>query len=151
MRKASLCESERCECKSRQSTQIFIEYMSNRKYKKYHLQKRLFLSRKAESAGYVIAIVEDTRQISDEDENEDWKWGHIDLSIGNDYQQISLNFSMETPEERIDSLHQIRRLAKTLCQFRDALELEAKSINARKSRRELQNEKSGIIEISTVA
>ncbi len=112
--KASHCECEECEFKSRQSTQIFEHFMSNQNNKKYHIRKRLFLSRNSENPDYVIAIVEDTKDICDDCENESWKWSHIDLSIGNGYDQISINFSMETHEDRSESICKIRRLSKAL-------------------------------------
>jgi hypothetical protein len=125
--------------------------MSNQNNKKYHLRKRLFLGQNSENPDYVIAIVEDTKNVCDDCENESWKWSHIDLSIGNGYDQVSINFSMETHEDRTESIGKIRRLSKVLNEFREALETEVKSMNARKSQKQLRKNDGAIIEISTVA
>lgn len=119
--------------------------------KKYRLRKRAFLSRAVDSADFVIGVVEDTKFIPDDEENDSWKWAEINLTVGTDYDRISLNFSMETHEDRADSLYKIRQLVKAVCQFRDALEAEVKSMNARKSQRQLRRAESNVIEFPTVA
>lgn len=119
--------------------------------KKYHLRKRAFLSRDEEIPDYVIAIVEDTKLVSDDGENENWKWSHIDLSIGNSYDQISINFSMETHQDRTESLSKIRRLSKIINEFKEAIEKEVKAMNSRPSQKELRQLNSEIINIETVA
>ncbi|HEX8367817.1 MAG TPA: hypothetical protein VF604_04600 [Pyrinomonadaceae bacterium] len=106
--------------------------MSQKQRAKYHVRKRIFLNRDLDLRAFAIGIVEDTREIPNENEN-DWKWGKIELSLGDCYRVVSFDFNMETKADRTNSLYKIRRIAEIVNTVRDALEIEAESIEQRKA------------------
>ena len=106
--------------------------MSKKQRTKYHVRKRIFLNRDLEMRAFVIAIVQDTREIPQADED-DWKWGRIELTLGDCNRHVSFDFDLSSKEDRANSLHKIRCLAETINQVREALEIEAKSIQARQT------------------
>lgn len=81
---------------------------------------------------FAIGIVEDTRQIPNDAEN-GWRYGTIQLNLADCYRHVSFDFNMDTKESRADSLYKIRRIAQIVNAVRDAIETEAKSIDARKT------------------
>lgn len=104
--------------------------MSKKQRTKFHVRKRKFLNRDLEMRAFVIAIVQDTREIPQADENA-WMWGKIELTLGDCVRHVS--FDLSSKEERANSLHKITILAETINEVRDALEIEAKSIEARQT------------------
>ncbi|HLM01234.1 MAG TPA: hypothetical protein VK400_09255 [Pyrinomonadaceae bacterium] len=105
--------------------------MSKKQRARYHVRKRIFLNRDPERAAFVIGIVQDTRAIPDADED-GWKWGKIELTLGDCYRRVSFEFNMDTKEERSNTLYKIRRIAEIVNAVRDALEIEAESIDSRR-------------------
>jgi hypothetical protein len=106
--------------------------MSKKPRAKYHVRKRIFLNRRLEMCAFAVGIVEDTREIPNENED-DWKWGRIELMLGDCYRHVSYAFNMDTKENRADSLYKIRRIAEIVNAVRDAMEIEAESIDQRKA------------------
>ncbi|MBC7796247.1 MAG: hypothetical protein H7Z37_05205 [Pyrinomonadaceae bacterium] len=106
--------------------------MSSENKTKYRFRKRLFLNKELNMPAFIVGIVEDTSFYKDEGES--WKWGTIELSLGDCYRRVSFDFSMDTREERAASLYKIKRIAKIVNAVRDAIELEAKAINARETK-----------------
>lgn len=104
--------------------------MSKNQRAKYHVRKRIFLNRDLDMRAFAIAIVEDTRSISNEQDNE-WKWGEIQLNLGDCYRHVSFDFNMDTKENRAASLYKIRKIAEIVNAVRAALEIESESINQR--------------------
>lgn len=100
--------------------------------KKYHVRDRAFLNKKTDMRAYIIGIVEDTRDIPDCYED-GWKWGHIELKMADCFEEIVFAFDMSSKEERENSLHKIRTMADIVCAVRDALDIEADSIEAREA------------------
>ena|ERR1051326_5973351 len=98
---------------------------------KYHVRRRLFLNRDSELPAFIIGVVEDTRDIPDDAPKQPWKCGTIILDMGDCYRRVSFSFDMATQRNRADSLYKIRRLAEVVNAVRDAIEIEAASINAR--------------------
>jgi len=98
--------------------------------RKYHVRKRLFLNRDEDLPALIIGIVEDTSEIPNENED-DWKWGTIELKIGDCYRRVSFDFNMDTRENRANSLYKINRLAEVVNAVRDAIQTEVDSINKR--------------------
>lgn len=94
--------------------------MSQPRKTKYHVRKRLFLNRDTDYPAYIIGVVEDTGEIPDDDS--DWKWGTIELKLGDCNRRVAFNFTMETREERSDSLYKINRIAAVVKMVRDAIE-----------------------------
>lgn len=103
--------------------------MSQQRRTKYHVRKRLFLNRDADYPAYIIGIVEDTCEIPNDDS--DYKWGTIELKLGDCNRRIAFDFTMETRQERFASLYKINRIAEVINLVRDAIEKEVKSINKR--------------------
>jgi hypothetical protein len=104
--------------------------MSTKRTARYHVRRREFLNEDPELAAFVIGIVEDTREIPDDDE-QSWSWGTIQLDLGDCYRRISFEFCMSDPEERAASLKKITLIAEVVSAVRDAIALEAASRNAR--------------------
>src|SRR5215203_3937656 len=105
--------------------------MSSKLRTKYHVRKRIFLNRDLDMRAIAIGIVEDTREIPNENEN-DWKWGTVELTLGDCSRQVSYDFDLSTKERRANSLYKIRRIAAIVNAVREAIEIEAKSIEERK-------------------
>lgn len=100
--------------------------------KKYHLQERAFLNKKPDMRAYILACVEDTREI-DQTMDEMWKWGHIELPLADCVEEISFEFDLSDRIERENSLYKARKLAEVVIAFRDALEVEARDIESREA------------------
>ena len=105
--------------------------MSKQLRRKYHVRKRIFLNSDLDMRAIAIGIVEDTRGIPNENDNE-WKWGEIQLNLGDCYRHVSFDFNMDTKANRVKSLYKIRRIAAIVNAVREAIELEAKSMDERK-------------------
>jgi len=100
--------------------------------KKYHVQERTFLNLKTEMRAYIIGVIEDTRDISNVNED-DWKWGQIELKMADCSREVSFDFDLSTREDRENSLFKIRKIAEVINAVQNAIELEAESIEARQS------------------
>jgi len=98
---------------------------------KYRVRIRKFLNRDEEFPAFIIGIVEDTSGIPDDDKDQSWKWGDIELKLGDCYRRISFDFQMSTRRERNESLYKINALAETINAVRDAIEAEFRSLDAR--------------------
>ena len=105
--------------------------MSKKQNTKYHIRKRIFLNRDLDMRAFAVAIVEDTCSIPNEDEN-GWKNGWIELVLADCYRQISYDFNLNTKANRAASLSKIRKIAEIVNAVREAIEIEAKSIDERK-------------------
>lgn len=105
--------------------------MTRQKRAKYHVRVRRFLNRNPELPAFIIGVVEDTSDIPDDDANQSWNWGDIQLDLGDCYRRVSFDFAMSTAEERANSLRKINRIARVVNAMRDAIEKEVNSRNAR--------------------
>ena len=105
--------------------------MSKKQRTKFHVRKRIFLNRDLEMRAFAVGIVEDTREIPNENED-GWNSGWIELVLADCYRQVSFDFNLNTKESRANSLYKIRRIAAIVNAVRDAIEAEAKSIDERK-------------------
>ncbi len=105
--------------------------MSKKLRTKYHVRKRIFLNRDLDMRAIAIGIVEDTRAIPNADENA-WKWGTIELTLGDCFRQVSYEFDLSSKENRANSLYKIRRIAAIVNAVHKAIEIEAKSKDERK-------------------
>jgi hypothetical protein len=105
--------------------------MSRKRRTKYYVQRRLFLNRDPELPAFVIGVVEDTRAAPDEDPQQPWRWGTVELCFGDCYRRVNFDFDLSTQEGRAAGLYKIRRLAEVVGAVREAIELEAASRAAR--------------------
>jgi hypothetical protein len=102
---------------------------------KYHVRLRKFLNRDAQYPAFIIGIVEDTSDIPDDDVDQSWNWGDIQLDLGDCFRRVSFDFSMGTPEARANSLYKIKQIAETVNAVRSAIEKEVNSRNSRPCRK----------------
>jgi len=100
--------------------------------KKYHVQERTFLNLKTELRAYIIAVIEDTREIPNQNED-DWKWGQIELKLADCSREVSFDFDLSSSSDRENSLHKIRKIVEVINAFHQAIEIEAESIAERQS------------------
>ena len=100
--------------------------------KKYHVNERSFLNDFTDMPGCIIAIIQDTREIPFENENE-WKWAERSLSISDCVRRITIEFDMSTEEERHNSIAKIAKIAEVANAVLEALQLEAALMSERQS------------------
>lgn len=116
--------------------------MSKEKRTKYHVRKRMFLNRYLDMRAFAIAIVEDTRGIPFDEENK-WRWGEIQLNLGDCQRHVAFDFDLSSSENRRNSLYKIRKIAEIVNAFRDALEIEAQSIEERQTKPKVKPKAKG--------
>lgn len=109
--------------------------MASSKRAKYHVRIRRFLNRDPQYPAFIIGVVEDTSGIPDDDADQSWNWGDIQLDLGDCYRRVSFDFPMGTPEERADSLYKINQIAETINAVRAAIGKEARSRDTRPCRK----------------
>ena len=98
--------------------------------RQYHVQRREFLNIYTNWRAYIIATVEDTSGLPRCCEhNDDDSEVHFQIASCRD--QIDLHFSLETAEDRANSLHKANKLAEVIAAFRDAIEKEIGIVNER--------------------
>lgn len=98
---------------------------------KYHVRIRKFLNRDPQYPAFIIGIVEDTSGVPDDDNDQAWNWGDIELELGDCFRRVSFDFAMGTRRERKNSLYKINQMAESINAVRDAIEREVRSRNAR--------------------
>jgi hypothetical protein len=103
--------------------------MGEERTTRYHVRRREFLNEDPELPAFVIGVVEDTREIADDDER--WKWGTIMLDFGDCSRRVSFNFDMDDVAARANSLRKISLIAEVVNAVRDAIAMEVESRNAR--------------------
>ena len=98
--------------------------------KRYHVQRREFLNGNPTSPEFIIGVVQDTREVSDEDE-QTWRSGTIQLEIGDGWRWVFFEFPMSDCDERANTLRKIILMAEVINQVREAIQLEVESRDAR--------------------
>ena len=93
--------------------------------KKYRYRKRIFLNEDYENSTFVVAIVKNSKYNKDTKNSEDSKCGNK-LIIESPYDQVSLEFELDLPDQVKESLAKIRAFESLLKKFRKAVEKEAK-------------------------
>jgi len=97
---------------------------------RYHVRRREFLNEDAEASAFIIGIVQDTREIPDENEDA-WKWATIQLDMADCFRRVSFDFEMNDHEARSHSLRKINLIAEVINEVRQAIALEVESRDAR--------------------
>ena len=105
--------------------------MSRKQRTKYHVRKRMFLNRDLDMRAFAIGIVEDMREMPDNDENDYSGW--IELVLADCNRHVSFDFNLSSKEGRANSLYKIRRIAGIVNAVREAIEIEVKQIEERKT------------------
>jgi hypothetical protein len=104
--------------------------MSKKQRTKYHVRKRIFLNRDLDMRAFAIGIVEDMREMPNNEDNDYSGW--IELVLADCYRHVSFDFNLSSKEGRANSLYKIRRIAEIVNAVREAIETEVKQIEARK-------------------
>lgn len=97
---------------------------------RYYVRRREFLNEYSELPAFIIGIVEDTREMPDDDPDR-WNNGEIMLALADCYRRVNFDFSMYDAAERANSLRKISLIAEVVNAVRDAIALEVESRNAR--------------------
>ncbi len=104
--------------------------MSEERATQYHVRRREFLNEDPELPAFVIAVVEDTRDLPDEPEDS-WKWGTIVLDLADCSRRVSFDFDLNNASSRASSLRKINLIAEVVNAVREAIEIEVESRGAR--------------------
>ena len=104
--------------------------MTDKGTTRYHVRRREFLNKNPELPAFVIAVVQDTSDIADDDED-GWKWGTVILDFGDCYRRVSFDFDMSDVDQRAHSLLKISLIAEVVNAVRDGIEKEVESRNSR--------------------
>jgi hypothetical protein len=110
--------------------------MSEETNPRYHVRRREFLNEDPDLPAFVIAIVEDTRAIPDDDPKQRWNEGTVSLDFGDCFRRVSFCFYMYDADERAQSLRKISLIADAVNAVRDGMALEVESRNARPGKAE---------------
>ena len=97
----------------------------------YYIRRREFLNEDLDLPAYIIALVEDTRAIKNDDPARSWNNGEITLDLADCNRRVSFYFDMRDQRERANSLRKISLIAEIVNAVRDAIASEAASRNAR--------------------
>jgi hypothetical protein len=89
----------------------------------------MFLNQDLEMSAFIIAIVENTEDFTFDEENRR-TYGEIELCLSDCNDKVCYYFNLSSAEQRRNSLYKIRRLAKVVNEFHEAIEQEAKLIAA---------------------
>lgn len=101
--------------------------------RKYHVQRREFLSFLPDWGAYVIAVVEAARDrhVQRPDSGDYGEYQEINLRISDGSKEIALYFGLDTLEDRSNTLEMISRLADVIGEFKKAVEAEIEVLSAR--------------------
>ncbi len=105
--------------------------MSEELTERYHVRRREFLNEDPDLPAFIIGIVEDTREIPDDDPKQRWNEGAINLDLADCYRRVSFCFYMYDAVARANSLRKVSIIAEVVSAVRDAIALEVESRNAR--------------------
>jgi hypothetical protein len=104
--------------------------MSTPKTARYHVRRREFLNEDLEMPAFIIGVVEDTRELPEEPED-NWKWGSVVLDLADCSRRVSFDFDLNDTSARANSLRKINLIAEVVNAVRDAIEIEVESRNKR--------------------
>lgn len=111
--------------------------MSEEISERYYVQRREFLNEDPYWPAFIIGIVEDTREIPDDDPEQGWTNGTMMLDLADCERRVSFYFDMRTKCERANSLRKIKLIAEVVNAVGVAIALEVESLNARSGRFDL--------------
>jgi len=104
--------------------------MSEERATRYHVRRREFLNDDPEMPAFIIAVIEDTRDLPDDPEDT-WKWGTVVLDLADCSRRVSFDFDLNNVTSRANSLRKINLIAEIVNEVRDAIAVEVESRNAR--------------------
>jgi len=121
--------------------------MSEERATRYHVRRREFLNEDPELPAFIIAVVEDTRDLPD-DPDDHWKWGTVVLDLADCSRRVSFDFDLNNSSARANSLRKINLIAEVVNEVRDAIAVEVESRNARPAK-EAGRRAPGVVEQAT--
>jgi hypothetical protein len=121
--------------------------MSEERTTRYHVRRREFLNADPELPAFIIAVVEDTRDLPDDPEDH-WKWGTVVLDLADCSRRVSFDFDLNDSSARANSLRKINLIAQVVNEVRDAIAVEVESRNARPAK-EVGRRAAGVVEQAT--
>jgi len=121
--------------------------MSEERTARYHVRRREFLNDDPELPAFIIAVVEDTRDLPDDPEDH-WKWGTVVLDLADCSRRVSFDFDLNDSSARANSLRKINLIAEVVNEVRDAIAVEVESRNARPAK-EAGRRAPGVVEQAT--
>jgi hypothetical protein len=98
---------------------------------RYYVRRREFLNEDPDLPAFIIGIVEDTRQIPDDDPLRSWEGGTITLDLADCYRRVSFEFNMYNAAARANTLRKITLIAEVINAVCQGIALEVESRNAR--------------------
>ena len=98
---------------------------------RYYVRRREFLNEDPDLPAFIIGIVEDTRQIPNDDPNQSWMNGTITLDFADCYRRVSFDFPMYDPVSCANSLRKIKLIAEVVNAVHEGIALEVESRTAR--------------------
>jgi hypothetical protein len=122
--------------------------MSEERTARYHVRRREFLNEDPELPAFIIAVVEDTRDLPDDPEDH-WKWGTVVLDLADCSRRVSFDLDLNNATSRANSLRKINLIAEVVNAVRDAIAVEVESRNARPAK-EAGPRASGVVEHATL-
>lgn len=131
----------------RQLRKEHTQNMSEERATRYHVRRREFLNEDPELPAFIIAVVEDTRDLPDDPEDH-WKWGTVVLDLADCSRRVSFDFDLNDSSARANSLRKINLIAEVVNEVRDAIAVEVESRNARPAK-EAGRRAPGVIEQAT--
>jgi len=118
--------------------------MSEGRATRYHVRRREFLNEDPELPAFIIAVVEDTRDVPDDPEDH-WKWGTVVLDLADCSRRVSFDFDLNDSSARANSLRKINLIAEVVNEVRDAIAVEVESRNVRPAK-EAGRRAPGVVE-----
>ena len=104
--------------------------MSEERTTRYHVRRREFLNDDPELPAFIIAVVEDTRDLPNDPEDH-WKWGTVVMDLADCSRRVSFDFDLNDASSRASSLRKINLIAEVVNEVRDAIAVEVESRDAR--------------------
>src|SRR5947207_15295228 len=106
--------------------------MSEERATRYHVRRREFLNDDPKLPGFIIGVIEDTRELPDDPEDH-WKWGTVVLELADCSRRVSFDFDLNNVTSRANSLRKMNLIAEIVNELRDALAVAVESRNARRA------------------
>ena len=110
--------------------------MSEERATRYHLRRREFLNEDPELPAFIIGVVEDTRDLPDDDSEQPWNWGTVVLDLADCSRRVSFDLDLHYEPSRANSLRKINLIAEVVNAVRDAIAVEVESRNARPAKKD---------------
>ena len=108
--------------------------MSEERTTRYHLRRREFLNEDPELPAFIVGVVEDTRDLPDDDSEQRWNWGTVVLDLADCSRRVSFDLDLH------DVVNAVR----------DAIAVEVESRNARPAKKEKAGSRApDVVSLST--